>query len=599
MNGRVKALQDFQWARLRGDFESIMSFFTGTPSELLSFEEVRKKLRISASGREEVKEIPLDAIVGSVGRYTDFTRRFLPKRDSDRQRWANVKAISTEGQGHAPIEVYQIDQAFFVKDGNHRVSVARELNAKMIQAYVTVLSSNIPLTPDITPDELILKAEYARFLENTRLNELRPGADVSLTESGQYDILEEHIAVHRYFMGLEQQREISPEEAVTHWYDTVYLPVILAIRQRGTLRDFPDRSEADLYVWISEHFAEIQEMFGISINPVTAAVELSAQQSQAPANFITRLGERILDALTPDELEGGPDVGQWRKEILAARQDERLFADILVPVSGQESGWVALEQAILVAEREKGVIHGLHVAPEPEEQDSQAALDIQIRFDQRCVESGIPGKLDRISGEVARNICDRARWTDLIVVNVAYPPASDKFNRLGSGFRSIIRRCSRPILAVPSPHSEDAPAVSPLRHALVAYAGSPKSEEALFAATHLALHWGIGLDILVTRRSEGVVLSGETSITSMEKSDGLPAPLDERARTYLTCCDIQANIIVAHGDPAEIILRTAAERNCDWIIMGGYEAAPLVEVFAGSTVDGVLRQTRVPVLFCR
>jgi len=598
MEGRTKALQDFQWARLRGDFETIMSFITGAPSQLLSFEEVRNKLRLPPGGREEIKEIPLDAIVGSIGRYTDFTRRFLPKRDSDRQRWANVMEISTDGQGHAPIEVYQVDQVYFVKDGNHRVSVAREIKAKTIQAYVTVLASNVQLTPDITPDELFIKAEHARFLENTRLKQLRPDSDVILTEGGQYGVLEEHIAVHRYYMGIEQGREITPEEAVTHWYDTVYLPVILAIRQRGTLRGFPKRSEADLYVWISEHGAEIQEKFGIGVNPVTAASELSSQQSQA-ANFFTRLGERIIHALTPDKLAAGPNVGQWRKDVLSVRQDERLFADILVPVSGQESGWLALEQAIQVAGREKGVIHGLHVSPEPAERDDPTALEIETRFNQRCAEAGIPGKLDHASGDVSRNICDRARWTDLIVVNLAYPPAPETLNRLDSGFRTIIRRCSRPILAVPSAHGENPSDISSIQHALLAYAGSPKSEEALFAAVHLAYRWGITLDILINTKADGVVLSSDTSLTSMEKSDGLPIPLDERVRNYMKCCDIKAEIILAQGPPGELILQTASERSCDWIIMGGYEAAPLIEVLSGSTVDDVLRQTHMPVLFCR
>jgi nucleotide-binding universal stress UspA family protein len=599
MEGRTKALQDFQWARWRGDFETIMSFITGAPSQLLSFEEVRKKLRLPPSGREEIKEIPLDAIVGSVGRYTDFTWKFLPKGNIDRQRWANVMAISTDGQGHAPIEVYQVDQVYFVKDGNHRVSVAREMKAKTIQSYVTVLPSNVHLTPDITPDELFVKAEHARFLENTRLNQLRPESDVFLTEGGQYEVLEEHIAVHRYYMGIEQGREITPEEAVTHWYDTVYLPVILAIRQRGTLRGFPKRSEADLYVWISEHYAEIQEMFGIGVNPVTAASELSAQQNQTIANFLSRLGRRILDAVTPDELESGPNVGQWRMDVLSARQDERLFADILVPVSGQETGWLALEQAIMVAGREKGVIHGLHVSTQSAEQESPAALEIETRFDRRCTEAGIPGKLDRVSGDISRNICDRARWTDLIVVNLAFPPAPETLNRLGSGFRTIIRRCSRPILAVPSARGENSAVISSMQHALLAYAGSPKSEEALFAAVHLAYHWGTALDILINTKVDGVVLSSETSLTIMDKSDGLPVPLDERVRNYLKCCDIKAEIILAQGSPGELILQTAAERACDWIIMGGYEAAPLIEVFTGSTVDDILRQTQMPVLICR
>jgi hypothetical protein len=146
--------------------------------------------------------------------------------------------------GLPPIEVYQIGEAYFVRDGNHRVSVARELDAPTIQAYVTEVRTKVPLSPDDQPDDLILKAEYADFLEQTQLDKLRPGANLSLTVPGRYRTLQEHIAVHRYYMGLDQEREIPYEEAVTHWYDEVYLPVVQVIQERGILRDFPERRSA-------------------------------------------------------------------------------------------------------------------------------------------------------------------------------------------------------------------------------------------------------------------------------------------------------------------------------------------------------------------
>ena len=82
----------------------------------------------------------------------------------------------------------------------------------------------MPVERDTKPDDLILKAEYANFLERTHLDELRHDADLKLTVPGQYPILAEHIDFHQYFMGLDFKRDISYEEAVTHWYDTVYLP---------------------------------------------------------------------------------------------------------------------------------------------------------------------------------------------------------------------------------------------------------------------------------------------------------------------------------------------------------------------------------------
>jgi nucleotide-binding universal stress UspA family protein len=571
----ASAVRDFRRARSRAALEGIMARLTGKPAELLSYEEVRQKLKAKGVKRRELKEIPLDAIVGSVGRYSDFTRTFLPRRDSDADRWARVKLAVTDLNGVPPVEVYQIDRAYFVLDGNHRVSVARELGANYIEAYVTEIRTKVPLTPDVRPDDLILKAEYADFLEHTRLDEIRPGADLSVTVPGQYQALEEHIEVHRYFMGLDQQREIPYEEAVGHWYDVVYLPVVQIIREQGVLRDFPERTEVDLYLWVSEHRAALEQELGWKIEPEAAATDLALQFGSRPRRIFARVGERILDAVTPDELEAGPSPGQWRRERLAARQDERLFADILVPVSGEEIGWQALEQALEVARREGGRLYGLHVVPAKEQEDGEQAQAVRAEFNRRCVAAGIPGELAVEAGEVARKICERSRWTDLVIMSLAHPPAPQPVARLSSGFQTLIRRCPRPVLAVPR-------ASCGLGRALLAYDGSPKADEALFVATYLSYRWNISLVVVAVI---------ETGIVTLETL--------ARAQSYLDTHGRPATFVKESGPVAEAILKTAKEHASDLIIMGGYGFSPVLEVVLGSAVDQVLRESQQPVLVCR
>ncbi len=96
-----------------------------------------------------------------------------------------------------------------------------------------------------------------------------------MTSAGQFYILEEHIQVHRYYMGMNFKRDISYQEAVTHWYDTVYLPVIKIIRKQGLQHDFPGRTEADLYLWIAEHRSEIEQSLGDTIRTDLAASDLA------------------------------------------------------------------------------------------------------------------------------------------------------------------------------------------------------------------------------------------------------------------------------------------------------------------------------------
>src|SRR5512141_1668928 len=120
------AIRDFQSARQRAAVQEILARLTGKSNQLLSYDDVAEKLQLRARTERGIQHIPLNAIVGSVGRNTDFTRTFLPRRAGDQERWANVKAVFMEtGAGLPPIEVYKVGEAYFVVDGNHRVSIAK------------------------------------------------------------------------------------------------------------------------------------------------------------------------------------------------------------------------------------------------------------------------------------------------------------------------------------------------------------------------------------------------------------------------------------------------------------------------------------------
>src|SRR4249919_1191990 len=106
------AKEDFVRARRRADLEKVVASLTGKSADLLSFEEVRQKVRGVRGNRRILKDVPLDSIVGSVGRYEDFTRDFLPRRDSDRERWAQVEFLANESAGLPPVELFQIGEAY-------------------------------------------------------------------------------------------------------------------------------------------------------------------------------------------------------------------------------------------------------------------------------------------------------------------------------------------------------------------------------------------------------------------------------------------------------------------------------------------------------
>ncbi len=575
-----RAVLDFRHARRQADRERLLARLSGQSADLLSYDEVRYMLKAKAGQQIGLRDIPLAAIIGSVGRYSDFTRSFLPLQSKDEQRWAMVHKRSTDLEGLPPIEVYQIGEAYFVRDGNHRVSVARRLGATHIQAFVTVVDSKVPLSPDVQCDDLIVKAEYADFLDSTHLDEIRPQADLSVTAPGQYPLLLEHIEVHRYFMGLDLQQEIPYEKALGHWYDQVYLPVVEVIRQQEILRHFPDRTETDLYLWLSKHRADLEAALGWEIVPEAAAVDLVEQFGSGSRQRMMRAMQRLLDALTPDELEAGPAPGTWRRERQVTHRDDCMFADILVPVSGEARGWQAVAQAVEIACREDARLLGLHVVQSAAELKSDPVRAIQAEFIRQCEMLGVRGKLAVEVGQVARRICERSHWADLVVVDLAHPPAPQPVARLSSGFRTLVRRCPTPVLAVPG-------TFSPLTRPLLAYDGSPKAKEALYIATYLAAR---GQEV-----GEQVPL---VVVTVVEGGEVTPDTLAEAGK-YLEKQGVEVILLQKHGSVVEVILEAAQEHSSDLILMGGYGHSPLLEVVVGSAVDRVLRASPQPVLICR
>src|SRR5262249_47609074 len=125
----LAAIQDFRRARQQANLDNIIANLTGRPSALLSFDQVKHQLKGSVSGRRRLEDVPLEFSVGRVGRYIDFNRQFLPQNDSDENRWARVKSAMESPTGVPPIELYRIGDAYFVLDGNHRVSVLRRIGA--------------------------------------------------------------------------------------------------------------------------------------------------------------------------------------------------------------------------------------------------------------------------------------------------------------------------------------------------------------------------------------------------------------------------------------------------------------------------------------
>ena len=214
----------------------------GTVTTIKSFKEDQEKEAAYDSRIRGVRTIPLDRIVGSVGRYQDFDNRFRLKQQVPSERLQRIKTAMREGCPMPPVKLYQIKNDFYILDGNHRIAAAKELGHDEILAHI------VEFIPSQKNLQNVLYRERADFADRTNL----PG-EINLTEIGQYDLLAVQIQEHQTHLRAGEQPDCTFGEAAQDWYKSIYRPLCTIIR-RGRLADsFPDRTIADLYIYISEH----------------------------------------------------------------------------------------------------------------------------------------------------------------------------------------------------------------------------------------------------------------------------------------------------------------------------------------------------------
>ena len=303
-----QGLNAFQNARSRAFWHEMISLLRGKPAELLSFDDIKTRLRLREESYKGLQEVPVDRIVGSVGRYRDFTSEFLPKNPQMRDRWSRVYAQANGMEGMPPIELYKVDDVYFVRDGNHRVSVARQIGQKTIEAHVTELPTPIDLEPGMSQEELDAAEAYARFLQTTRLNVTRPHhQSIKLSEPQRYVDLLGHVYLHQRALELEEGHDFSLEDAAADWYDHVYRPAVTLIRKYEILQHFSKRTEGDLYLWLVDHLSEVKAEMGDEATTRTF--------SQALTDLLTEWRKPIPEDLLK---EGDDSVIMTRTDVQAA-----------------------------------------------------------------------------------------------------------------------------------------------------------------------------------------------------------------------------------------------------------------------------------------
>ncbi|TFG71484.1 MAG: universal stress protein, partial [Anaerolineales bacterium] len=350
--------------------------------------------------------------------------------------------------------------------------------------------------------------------------------------------------------------------------------VVKIISEFGVLANFPDRTEADLYLWLMEYRAQLAESTGVEVPLAPVAEELVSRYSLKPQHRLERVGRWFLEAVTPPALVDGPPPGLWQQRT-KSRLQASLFADILYALDGSTAGWQALNWLTELAKVEHATVHTLHINKGKTEAHRELARTVKADWTERMQKTGPKSDLLTVKGKTASVVCDYARWMDLVALSLSHPYDSDPRSRLGSGLRSIIRRCPTPVLAIPEMDFR-------LERMLLAYDDSPKAREALFVATYLAGTCKTCLDVVA-------------AAPSLHLADVAL----KYAVNYLDAHGVEASFVRESGSAGESLLQVARERGADMIIMGGYGFSPVAELAMGSVVEQVLRARICPVLVCQ
>ena len=210
--------------------------------ETKSFKESQKNEEAFDAIDRGIRSVPVKQIVGSVGRYHDFDSKFRLKQHVPLERLQNIKKAMQEGKPLPRVKLYKIKDEYYVLDGNHRISAAKEFGYGDIDANI------VEFIPSKNTLENILYREQSEFSDKTRLP-----YSIELTEVGQYAHLIDQISKHQKFLEQTTGENVLLKNAAADWYETIYRPLVAIIEKARLLESFPNRTSADLFTYITFH----------------------------------------------------------------------------------------------------------------------------------------------------------------------------------------------------------------------------------------------------------------------------------------------------------------------------------------------------------
>jgi len=287
-------------ARRKEMLRRIGGLLTGRPQRtLLNLEDVQDRLGIYQQSYTGVRPIPVDQIIGSVARSSDFDDDFLPLSNRLEERWQSLENRFPDGS-FPPISVFKVGDAYFVADGHHRVAIAKLRGYEFIDAEITEVHTPFEVTPDTDIAQLVHLGQQRLFLEATRLNVVAPGARFTFTSPERYAELLDNVKVHGWDMLVERGEYVTREEIARSWYDNVYRPTVRLIEDAGLDDLFGDMTVDDTYLWVTKRWRrQFPERGHQSFETVIR--EATEEESNRLTTKAKTAVDRIRKKVDPDE----------------------------------------------------------------------------------------------------------------------------------------------------------------------------------------------------------------------------------------------------------------------------------------------------------
>jgi nucleotide-binding universal stress UspA family protein len=266
----------------------------------------------------------------------------------------------------------------------------------------------------------------------------------------------------------------------------------------------------------------------------------------------------------------GPEIGQWR-EIQLRGLKGRLFSDVLVVLIGEDLDKFVLDLGVSIAKLEGSQVLGLYLAPPKKNLEDFRLKHIQDQFEQLCKESKVTGNLAvAFERNSVNHIIRRARFANLAIIPLGGRLISH------NKYKSLIMNCQTPLITISRQIKP------PMNNILLAYDGSPKSEEALYMAAYLSKFWELSLSVIFVSTSNH---TGNIEII--------------RAKEYLQKFGIEADFVEESGLPSAAVNAYASNQEIDLIIIGGYSTNIIKKIFTGSMVDDIISTSNHNLLICK